>query len=127
VASDSHPSSRSTQGSAHLEKVVDVASSWLPGGTLVSTDLELGGTTLCVLDRGGDPVLRSTAVHLDPERLGGCKWARDKLPLDVVDSTAGAAVELVEGVRGHVQVGSVTTSLVGDLGSVRYQDVIKRG
>lgn len=114
VAGQLDPSGAALQRVSSLEEVVDVAGGLDPSLALVNADLERLGAAGGVLDRCGEPVLRSTLVHVDLERRGD--GALDELPLDAVDAATGHAVgEFGPGVRGHVQVVLVAASLVGDL------------
>lgn len=123
VAGELDPSSARLQDTRGDEEVVDVTLGGDPGLALVGADLKALGAAGCVLDGGSEPVLGSTAVHVDAERSGD--GALDELPLDVVDAAGGdTASELGPGGRGHVEVVLVSTRLVGDLFVNGLVDVI---
>lgn len=120
MASDSDPSSRSWQRPFKLKHVIVMpfAACHLPGLAAVRGDLHLGCTTIGILDCGSEPVLRSTAVHVDRQ------WARNgtlnELPFDAVNTATGVIVgKFGPCVWSHVKVVLVASGKIGDHDSNR--------
>lgn len=115
VARDLDPSLVGVENAIGDEKVVGVALGRLPGLALVGADFQALGAASGVLDGRREPVLGSTAVHVDAQRV--FDGALDPLPFDAVHAAAGGVVgQFVPCVGRHVQVVLVAgVGFVGDL------------
>jgi hypothetical protein len=114
MAGELDPGSGRLQDTGSNEEVVGVALGGDPSLALVGADLQALGTASGVLNSSCEPVLRSTAVHVNAQRVGD--GALDELPLDTVNSACGdAAGEFGPGGGSHVEMVLVSASLVGDL------------
>ena len=123
VAGELNPSSVGLQDTGGDEEVVGVTLGGNSGLALVGADLQALGAASGVLNGCSKPVLGSTTVHVDGERVGD--GALHELPLDAVDSAGREAVcELGPGGRGHVEMVLVAISLVGDLFGNELVDII---
>jgi hypothetical protein len=114
VAGELDPGGGRLEDTGSNEEVVGVTLGSDPGLAFVRADLQALGTAGGVLNSCCEPVLGSTAVHVNAQRVGD--GALDELPLDAVNATCGdAAGEFGPGGGSHVEVVLVSTGLVGDL------------
>jgi hypothetical protein len=122
VAGELDPGGGRLQNTGSNEEVVGVTLGRDPSLAFVGADLQALGTAGGVLHSSCEPVLGSTTVHVNAERVGD--GALNELPLDTVNSTCGdAAGEFGPGGRSHVEMVLVSTSLVGNLFGNKSVDV----